>query len=93
MPVWNRVGGRFALHATGVGLALPARAPAQVQEEVLAQPLRRYTAKTMTDPATLRRVLADVRRSGYAVSDGQVTLDALSVAAAGRPVMRNPSRR
>ena len=32
-------------------------------------------------PDPLRRALADVRRTGVAVSDGQVTLDALSVAA------------
>lgn len=81
VPVLTRVGGRFALHATGVGLVLLAHAPAQVQEEMLASPLRGYSPKTITDPVRLREVLAAVRRNGYAVSDGQVTLDALSVAA------------
>ncbi|MFF4777982.1 IclR family transcriptional regulator [Microtetraspora fusca] len=81
VPVWTRVGGRFAMHATGVGLVLLAHAPASVQQEVLGLPLRRFTDRTVTDPKALRRILADVRRLGYAVSDGQVTLDALSVAA------------
>lgn len=81
VPVLTRVGGRFALHATGVGLALLAHAPAEVQEEVLAAPLRPFSAKTVTDPVRLREMLAEVRRTGYAVSDGQVTTDALSVAA------------
>jgi DNA-binding IclR family transcriptional regulator len=81
VPVLTRVGGRFALHATGVGLALLAHAPPEVQEQVLASPLRAYTRKTLTDPVALRQKLAEVRRDGYAVSDGQVTLDALSVAA------------
>jgi len=81
VPVRTRVGGRFALHATGVGLVLLAHAPVEVQEEMLASPLRGYSAKTTTDPVRLREVLADVRRNGYAVSDGQVTTDALSVAA------------
>ncbi|QRP43645.1 IclR family transcriptional regulator [Amycolatopsis sp. FDAARGOS 1241] len=81
VPVWTRVGGRFALHATGVGLVLLAHAPAAVQEEVLGGPLHSYTAKTVSDPAHLRRVLADVRKLGYSVSDGQVTVDALSVGA------------
>ncbi|WP_329011122.1 IclR family transcriptional regulator [Micromonospora rifamycinica] len=81
VPVLTRVGGRFALHATGVGLVLLAHAPAGVQERVLAAPLERYTALTLTDPARLRRCLAEVRRVGYAVSDRQVTMDALSVAA------------
>ncbi|PRX43883.1 IclR family transcriptional regulator [Prauserella shujinwangii] len=81
VPVLTRVGGRFALHATGVGLVLLAHAPAEVQERALAAPLQAYTAKTVTEPDRLREVLAAVRRNGYAVSDGQVTLDALSVAA------------
>ncbi|MFY1683224.1 IclR family transcriptional regulator [Micromonospora sp. WMMD730] len=81
VPVRTRVGGRFALHATGVGLVLLAHAPAEVQERVLAAPLERYTGLTVTDPGRLRRQLAEVRRVGYAVSDRQVTMDALSVAA------------
>ncbi len=48
---------------------------------MLASPLRRYTPHTITDPLQLRRVLAEVRRSGVAVSDRQVTEDAVSVAA------------
>ncbi|WP_307799917.1 IclR family transcriptional regulator [Micromonospora antibiotica] len=81
VPVLTRVGGRFALHATGVGLVLLAYAPVGVQERVLAAPLERYTELTVTDPGRLRRCLAEVRRVGYAVSDRQVTMDALSVAA------------
>ncbi|MDG4830735.1 IclR family transcriptional regulator [Solwaraspora sp. WMMD1047] len=81
VPVLTRVGGRFALHATGVGLVLLAFAPAEVQEQVLAAPLERYTERTVVDPRRLRRILADVRRVGYATSDRQVTMDALSVAA------------
>jgi DNA-binding IclR family transcriptional regulator len=81
VPVLTRVGGRFALHATGVGLVLLAHAPVDVQERVLAVPLSRYTELTICEPGHLRRVLAAVRRDGYAVSDRQVTMDALSVAA------------
>jgi DNA-binding IclR family transcriptional regulator len=81
VPVLTRVGGRFALTATGVGLVLLAHAPPEVQEEVLAGPIDRFTPRTVTDPGELRRMLADVRTSGFAVSDRQVTMDALSVAA------------
>lgn len=79
--VRTRVGGRFPLHASGAGLVLLAFAPAEVQAQVLAAPLARFTAKTIVDPNRLRRALAEVRRSGLAVSDGQVTLDSLSIAA------------
>jgi DNA-binding IclR family transcriptional regulator len=79
--VLTRVGGRWPAHITGVGLALLAYASPEVQERYLAGPLARYTERTITDPARLRREFAEVRRAGYAVSDGQVTVDALSVAA------------
>ncbi|MEC3975425.1 IclR family transcriptional regulator [Amycolatopsis sp. H20-H5] len=78
--VISRVGGRLPVYATGVGLALLAHAPADVQEEVLAARLKRFTEKTISSAARLRRVLADVRRDGYAISEGQIELLALSVA-------------
>jgi DNA-binding IclR family transcriptional regulator len=81
VPVLTRVGGRFALTATGVGLVLLAHAPVEVQEEVLAGPFERYTSKTVTDSTQLRRMLADVRTNGFSTSDRQVTMDALSVGA------------
>lgn len=79
--VVTRVGGRLPLHATAVGQVLLAHAPGELQEAVLAQPLQPLTAKTVVDPQTLRRVLADVRRTGVAVCDGQVELKSLSIAA------------
>ncbi|MBW0116621.1 IclR family transcriptional regulator, partial [Pseudonocardia abyssalis] len=56
--VITRVGGRLPLHATGVGLVLLAHAPPELQEQVLAAPLRRYTDRTICSPTELRRVLA-----------------------------------
>jgi DNA-binding IclR family transcriptional regulator len=79
--VITRVGGRLPLHATGVGLVLLAHASPELQERVLAGPLRRYTPKTICAPSELRRVLAEVRRTGVAVTDGMVELIALSIAA------------
>ncbi|MER6088072.1 IclR family transcriptional regulator [Streptomyces bluensis] len=76
-----RVGARWPLHATGVGLALLAHSDPASQEEYCAGPLAGFTPYTLTDGARLRRVLAEVRRTGAAVSSRQVTDDALSVAA------------
>ncbi|MPY60894.1 IclR family transcriptional regulator [Streptomyces spongiae] len=76
-----RVGARWPLHATGVGLALLAHGDPASQEEYCAGPLTAFTPHTITDEARLRRVLAEVRRTGVAVSSRQVTDDALSVAA------------
>ncbi|MFF3377534.1 IclR family transcriptional regulator [Streptomyces sp. NPDC002680] len=76
-----RVGARWPLHATGVGLALLAHSDADVQQAYCEGPLTAFTPHTITDPAELRRVLAEVRRTGVAISSRQVTDDALSVAA------------
>lgn len=81
VPVLTRVGGRFPMHPTGVGLVVLAHAPVEVQEQVLAAPLARFTPRTIVVPQELRQVLAEVRRLGYAVSDRQVTMDSVSVAA------------
>lgn len=79
--VITRVGGRLPVHATGVGLVLLAHAPVELQDRVLASPLVRYTRYTITDARRLRRVLADVRRDGFAVSDRQIETISASVAA------------
>ncbi|MFF7468074.1 IclR family transcriptional regulator C-terminal domain-containing protein [Streptomyces sp. NPDC008092] len=76
-----RVGARWPLHATGVGLALLAHETPGFQQDYCAAPLTSFTPYTVTDPARLRRSLAEVRRTGAAVSSRQVTDDALSVAA------------
>ena len=79
--VRSQVGARWPLHATGVGLALLAHGSPDLQEQVCGQTLTAFTPFTVTDPERLRRMLADVRRTGCAVSDRQITDDALSVAA------------
>lgn len=79
--VITRVGGRLPVHATGVGLVLLAHAPIEVQDEVLSSSLTRFTRYTITDPRRLRRMLADVRRVGYVLSDRQIEPISLSVAA------------
>ncbi|TJY69454.1 IclR family transcriptional regulator [Arthrobacter sp. CAU 1506] len=76
-----RVGSRYPLHVTSVGLILLAHAPASVQNDFLAGSLRTYTPLTETDPVRLRKKLAEIRTQGFAVSDRQVVLDAISVAA------------
>lgn len=79
--VLTRVGGRFPLHASGIGLVLLAHAPETVRRDVLGGPLQRFTDYTVTDPARLERILSQIRRDGVAISDRQVTDDAMSVAA------------
>jgi DNA-binding IclR family transcriptional regulator len=79
-PTCGKAGDRWPLHATGTGLVLLAYADWDLQEQALRRPLERYTSLTVTDPAKLRRMLAQVRQSGYAVAVGQITLPDLVVA-------------
>ncbi|OZF26060.1 IclR family transcriptional regulator [Rhodococcus sp. 14-2483-1-2] len=81
VPILTRVGGRFCLPATGLGLALLAHAPIYIQDEICAMPLDRYTEYTLCDAGALRRTLAEIRQSGIAISDRQITLNTVSVAA------------
>lgn len=81
VPVLTRVGGRFPLYPTGVGRVLLAYAPTEIQEQVLTGPMTAFTEKTITSPRELRRLLADVRRKGFAVNNRQVSMDSISVAA------------
>ncbi|NEK58547.1 IclR family transcriptional regulator [Geodermatophilus sabuli] len=80
VQVLSRLGGRWPLHATGTGQVLLAFADRDVQDELLSTPLKRFTADTITSIGELRRVLAEVRRTGVAIAENQLTPDALAVA-------------
>lgn len=78
--VLSRLGGRWPMHATGTGQVLLAFAPPEFRDEVLATKLRRFTPHTLSDPEDLRRALAQVRRTGVAIAEDQLTADALALA-------------
>lgn len=67
----TRPGGEVPLHCTGVGRAILSRLPEADVAEVLSAPLTARTAKTLTDPAAIRRELATVDSAGYVVDDEQ----------------------
>jgi DNA-binding IclR family transcriptional regulator len=77
----SRPGSRLPLQITAVGRVLLAFADSDKVDAVLGIPLKRYTEHTVTDPAKLRRILADVKRDGYAIIERQVEAVSASVAA------------
>jgi DNA-binding IclR family transcriptional regulator len=79
-PTNGRMGDRWPMHVTGTGLVLLAFGERDLQERVLRGPLERLTPLTVTDPAQLRRELAQIRQSGFAVARGRITLPDLVVA-------------
>lgn len=75
------VGDELQLHAGAGGKVLLAFQPADVLDEILSGPLAAYTPETITDPDRLRPHLHEVRRRGYAYSNGEVTPGTRSIAA------------
>ncbi|MCR2762936.1 IclR family transcriptional regulator [Microbacterium sp. zg.B48] len=76
----TRIAGRLPLHASSSGLVLLAFGPTELQERVLAAPLSRVSAETITDAAALRRALAAVRRQGYVIAPGSIEAVSTGVA-------------
>jgi DNA-binding IclR family transcriptional regulator len=81
VSVVSQVGGRLPLHATGPGKVLLAHAPTDVLDRVLEAGLSRHARGTITEPAELRRALAEIRQTGHSISRDEMTDGASSVAA------------
>lgn len=76
----TRVAGRLPVHASSSGLVLLAFADPATRERVLAAPLRAVSPETVTDAATLRSLLASIRRRGYVVAPGSIEAVSTGVA-------------
>ena len=75
------VGGRLPLHATAVGKCLLANSPRELYIEVANRGLRRQTKYTITEPGRLANSLREVRHTGVAYSQEEMTLGVVSAAA------------
>jgi DNA-binding IclR family transcriptional regulator len=80
LPLASQVGGPLPLHCSGVGKVLLSHADQELIDEVLGGTLRRYTERTVVDPAELRSQIAACRRTGTAIVRGEFTDGAESVA-------------
>lgn len=79
IQAFARVGGRTPSYCSAAGKALLA----YENEEALSRllPLQAYTARTIVEMAELKRVLAEVRRNGYATNVGEWREDVCGIAA------------
>ncbi|GGC83281.1 IclR family transcriptional regulator [Tersicoccus solisilvae] len=75
-----QVARRLPAHGTSTGLVLTAFATAEVQEAFLRRRLPALTDTTITDPAELRRVFAEIRRTGHCVMPGLIVPESTGVA-------------
>lgn len=65
IQIRNWTGERYALHTVSSGKLFLAYATEERLAHYLAQPLVAATARTITEPVTLRRHLAMIRKQGY----------------------------
>jgi DNA-binding IclR family transcriptional regulator len=73
------VGAELPLHASALGKAMLAYAPAYALDDLLAEPLPRLTGRTL-GPAALREELGEVRERGYAREKEEAILGESSIA-------------
>jgi DNA-binding IclR family transcriptional regulator len=75
-------GSILSMNAGASALVLFAWLPEdEVRKLVAATPLTRFTARTITDPDALIARLAEIRAEGLAVTDGEVDMTAMGIAA------------
>ena len=81
VPIVTRVGSELPLHATGVGKVLLAYSGDDRIDAALSGGLTAHTSYTVTDPAALRAELTEIRRTGLAFTDQEMTVGSRSIAA------------
>lgn len=82
VAVRDWTGSRLPMHPVCSGRVLLAALPVSALARVLAGPLEPFTDRTVTDPAHLAAILADVRRDGIAWTADEYLEGITSVAAA-----------
>jgi IclR family pca regulon transcriptional regulator len=81
IPVSDQIGFRLPAFATSLGRILLAALDDRALESFLARLRpRKVTKFTVTDKAELRRIILNVRKSGYALADQEVELGFRSIA-------------
>src|SRR6266852_4733023 len=77
----NWAGQRIPLHATSDGKVLLAYLPEAELKERLTPPLARFTDRTITDVAEFGKLLAEVRRRGFATAVEELEAGLTAIAA------------
>jgi IclR family pca regulon transcriptional regulator len=81
MSVSLSAGSRLPAYCSSLGRVLLAHLPQDELDAYLERTtLTPMTERTVTDPARLRAILAQVRRDGYAVNDEELELGLRSIA-------------
>lgn len=76
-----RLGSRSPVHATATGQVLVSEVGSDVIDRVVERTgLRRFTEKTIVNPAQFRKRLEQIRKQGYSITDAEYKPDLCAVA-------------
>lgn len=82
--IWKmvtRLGSRSPFHCTATGLVIAAAMTDEAVDEMIQRHgFRKFTPKTITTAAKLKKRLREVRHLGYAVCDGEYKADLCAIA-------------
>ena len=80
--VMSHVGNSRPVYAGGIGMILGAYMdPDDVRRMLMEDPPKPFTSRTITDPYKVLEELANIRKQGYAVRDGDFDLDTITFGA------------
>ena len=75
MRIKESVGGRHGYNAAAGAKSILAHGSEEFQERILREELRRFTAKTITDPGILKKHLKGIKQQGFAFDDEERNAD------------------
>ncbi len=73
LTVNAKIGNDEPIHSSSVGKCLIAFSSEQTIERILENPLEKFTEKTITSKQDFLAELEEVRRTGYAIDDGEIS--------------------
>lgn len=79
--VQTELGNRRPLYVGASGKILLAFAPGDIQDHVLNTERKPYTSATLVSRSSLKQSISKILRAGYAVSHGEMSVEAVAVAA------------
>jgi IclR family transcriptional regulator, KDG regulon repressor len=79
--VQTELGNRRPLYAGASGKILLAFAPDEIREYILNTERMRYTGATLVSRSSLKQSINKILRTGYTVSYGEMSIDAVAIAA------------
>ncbi|HOX31320.1 MAG TPA: IclR family transcriptional regulator [Spirochaetales bacterium] len=80
LSVNTQIGASEPLHCTALGKAFLAYSEPEKRDELLAGPLEKFTAKTISNKRDIPKEMAVIKARGYAVDDEEYTEGILCVA-------------